>query len=684
MSDSIQFRSKLRFVAIIAAFIACGFAIVLAAGTAHALEGDAEEGALPCQSNECTLSGQLVVSESVADDAVDVAPEVSGDAGMAEECGRGALPSARPAGDAPNVPTVVQDAAANDAVGVVPEPADAALAAADEDEGSYEDEHVNMYRLYNPNSGEHFYTSDIDEATSVASVGWQWEGIGWVAPRVNESPVYRLYNPNAGDHHYTLNLEEKDWLVGLGWNYEGIGWYSDAADQIPVYRQYNPNAIAGAHNFTTDSSEDEYLGSVGWSREGISWYATDGPTVAIAGRWLVTAAWGATERYWIASDGNIAKWRLVTEDEGAGYTAYATGSGAVVRGKYDRGDGYVYVADNDGRLAATSDGADGWLVTDAYDGGLQRYYYVAAERAMRSGFFTVDGGRYFGVGGQGYVLRGKTDWGDHVLLADNDGLMAVGTGWLVTAVYDGELQRYYFDNVWSDYSGARTGLFDVDGNKYYGRPHLGYVARNMLLYQGGHWYEANNDGVLTETAGIDLTEDFRPGLYHGPKDAAHQKYIVLHDTEGGGIPEYVVDGWDSTGTYVAAHFVVGKDGRIVQCVPLDQIAHHAGYGDTGHNAMYGVPEDGRDDMRGTSSIGSWASDYGMNAWSIGIEMIHQGNDPYPEEQLVAVDRLIMYIDGYFGNQSTIIDHKAWRSGNSDTSSAFAGYLANYQDHRTHN
>ena len=548
---------------------------------------------------------------------------------------------------------------------------------------SYVDSHVNMYRLYNPNSGEHFYTGDLVEARSVAEAGWRWEGVGWVAPKTSDSPVYRLYNPNAGDHHYTTEKKEHDNLVSLGWRDEGIGWYSDAKDQLPVYRQYNPNAVAGAHNFTKDASEDAYLGEVGWNREGIAWYATDGATIAIEGFWLVTDAWGTLERYWVQPDATIAKSRFLEADE-VGWTAYATDTGAVVRGKYDRGDGYVYVADNDGRLAATASGEDGWLVTDAYDGGMQRYYYVASERAMKSGFFEIDAAKYFGLGGQGYVLRGRTNWGDHVLLADDDGRMATGTGWLVTAAYDGVLERYWFDNVWQDYSGAKTGLFDAEGASYYGRPGLGYVARNTLICVGGKWYDANNDGVLTETVGVDLTEDFRPSLAHGSKDADHQKYIVLHDTEGGGIPEYVIDGWESDGNYVAAHFVIGKDGRVVQCVPLDQIAHHAGYGDAGHNDYYGVPEDGRDDMRGSSPIGSWAPDYGMNAWSVGIEMIHQGDESYPEAQLVALDRLITYIDEHFGHQSQIIDHKMWRSGNSDTSDAFAGYLANYRDHRTHN
>ena len=185
-------------------------------------------------------------------------------------------------------------------------------------------------------------------------------------------------------------------------------------------------------------------------------------------------------------------------------------------------------------------------------------------------------------------------------------------------------------------------------------------------------------------AALDIVQDIRPELDHGPKTAEHQRYIVLHDTEGESGPEDTVAWWAGNGNLVAAHFVVGKDGHIVQCVPLDRIAHHAGYGDTGHNELYGIEEDGRDDMLGTVPIGSSFADYGMNAWSVGIEIVHVGGSgPYPEEQLEALDGLIAYIDAYFGSDCQIIDHKAWRSGNSDTSAEFAEHLANYQDHRTH-
>lgn len=132
-----------------------------------------------------------------------------------------------------------------------------------------------MWRLYNPNSGEHFYTSDESERENVYNHGWNIEGYGWIAPSPSNSPVYRLYNPNAGDHHYTLDASERDMLIGKGWRDEGIGWYSDDAQKVPVYREYNPNAKSGAHNFTTDLSEHQHLISVGWRDEGIAYYATE-------------------------------------------------------------------------------------------------------------------------------------------------------------------------------------------------------------------------------------------------------------------------------------------------------------------------------------------------------------------------------------------------------------------------
>ena len=131
-----------------------------------------------------------------------------------------------------------------------------------------------MHRLYNPNSGEHFYTASTVERDRLVELGWKYEGVGWVAPAGGD-PVYRLYNKYAGDHHYTTSEQEKDALVDKhGWTYEGVGWCSAPAESgVPLYRQYNPNAKAGSHNYTTSEQErDTLVGKHGWHDEGIGWY----------------------------------------------------------------------------------------------------------------------------------------------------------------------------------------------------------------------------------------------------------------------------------------------------------------------------------------------------------------------------------------------------------------------------
>ena len=134
-----------------------------------------------------------------------------------------------------------------------------------------------MYRLYNPNSGEHFYTADASERNDLVRVGWVYESVGWTAPKTSKTPVYRLYS--GTDHHYTMDASERDMLKRAGWRYEGIGWYSDDAKGVPLYRQFNPNVQpsaprnnSGSHNYTKDLAEHKKLISIGWIGEDIGWY----------------------------------------------------------------------------------------------------------------------------------------------------------------------------------------------------------------------------------------------------------------------------------------------------------------------------------------------------------------------------------------------------------------------------
>ncbi len=141
-----------------------------------------------------------------------------------------------------------------------------------------------VYRLYNTFTGEHLLTADHNEYVTLRRDyygSWRGEGEGFtVNPKDAEesAPVYRLYNPNNGDHFYTESEAEVASLEALGWHNESIGWRSVGEDEgIPVYRLYNPfmtgNQGRGNHLWTTDANELGDLTSLGWQLEECNWRA---------------------------------------------------------------------------------------------------------------------------------------------------------------------------------------------------------------------------------------------------------------------------------------------------------------------------------------------------------------------------------------------------------------------------
>lgn len=130
---------------------------------------------------------------------------------------------------------------------------------------------VPIYRVYNPNSGEHHYTQNAGERNALINYGWTDEGIAWTAVRKSYTPVYRVYNPNSGEHHYTKNQKESFNLVKEGWSYEGTAWYAtDVMTINAIHRVYNPNN--GKHHYTKSEHEATTLCNLGWNYEGIGWY----------------------------------------------------------------------------------------------------------------------------------------------------------------------------------------------------------------------------------------------------------------------------------------------------------------------------------------------------------------------------------------------------------------------------
>lgn len=68
--------------------------------------------------------------------------------------------------------------------------------------------------------------------------------------------------------------------------------------------------------------------------------------------------------------------------------------------------------------------------------------------------------------------------------------------------------------------------------------------------------------------------EWQPSPYHSPRRNRPITTVILHFTAGPSL-ENTVRWFQNNPSNVSAHYVVGKDGRIVQMVSLDRVAHHA-------------------------------------------------------------------------------------------------------------
>jgi subtilisin family serine protease len=133
---------------------------------------------------------------------------------------------------------------------------------------------VPLYRYWNPNVTDHFYTADFNELGWVGS-GWEF---GWIEAYMyptQESgtvPLYQYWNPTVGDHFYTANYNELG-AGAYGWTYERIVGYiypSQQTGTVPLHQYWN--ASVGDHFYTTNLEELGSSGSYGWVYSRIEGY----------------------------------------------------------------------------------------------------------------------------------------------------------------------------------------------------------------------------------------------------------------------------------------------------------------------------------------------------------------------------------------------------------------------------
>lgn len=140
------------------------------------------------------------------------------------------------------------------------------------------DTSVSMWRLYNPYTGEHLFTTDKLEAVKLSELGWKHEGMVGKVNAKTGMPVYRLYNAYTGEHHFTMSEAEVQSCVAAGWTNEGIKFYGERTDSLkakPMISMYNPYEKAFYHHYTSDEKEIATMQKAGWIREDAKWYVSE-------------------------------------------------------------------------------------------------------------------------------------------------------------------------------------------------------------------------------------------------------------------------------------------------------------------------------------------------------------------------------------------------------------------------
>jgi len=195
-----------------------------------------------------------------------------------------------------------------------------------------------LYRLFDPHSGEHLYTTHLEEVQHLVGLGWDWEQAQTMLVPVSGAPVWRLFDPHNGDHPSTTDAHECEVLTTeQGWVYDfdgGAAFHSADASGRPVYRIYDTRAARFGHLFTADANERAvHLAEGGWNDEKIAWYAVDPATLREPAAPKPAAARQA--HYAIRYDAN----------GGAGYmkaTVAEVGKDAQLSGNAFSRDGYTF------------------------------------------------------------------------------------------------------------------------------------------------------------------------------------------------------------------------------------------------------------------------------------------------------------------------------------------------------
>jgi N-acetylmuramoyl-L-alanine amidase len=156
-------------------------------------------------------------------------------------------------------------------------------------------------------------------------------------------------------------------------------------------------------------------------------------------------------------------------------------------------------------------------------------------------------------------------------------------------------------------------------NKVY-KEHADSITNMMRLEQ---------PAVLADSAGVAIPSDFVGTVNFNLRKP---NYVIIHFTAQDSLAQ-TLKTFTIVKTQVSAHYVVGKDGRVVHMLNDYMRAWHAG-------------------------VSKWGSISDMNSCSIGIEIDNNGNEPFTDAQVKSLLALLAQLkkvynipsDNFIGHQ----------------------------------
>ena len=157
-------------------------------------------------------------------------------------------------------------------------------------------------------------------------------------------------------------------------------------------------------------------------------------------------------------------------------------------------------------------------------------------------------------------------------------------------------------------------IADVEGNPWL----MGWVDKSAVRVKTNFTAVVRPDHYLVTSDGRRFQEITpHPKGYEPNRRNPEPKYIIMHFTTGTRM-ESTINHFKDGNAGVSTHLLIGRDGRVVQFLPFDRIAHHSGFS-------------------------WWEQESNLNKNSIGIELDNAGllirrNNQWQRHKMVIPDR----------------------------------------------